>query len=283
MDYKRSVVTKVECPSCKKVFSVKSEPITPEDLGISSELLKKLQEEDPQMSALDYSPVIRASETGLKPSAAVFMYKITSEDIKNFIVKNADSLAPGVKVEIATRYCERKKRSSFEPRRSYASFRIAFSSKVIDTSDDYGWYSKIGKPAGKVKILKDPFNYLIAKYKYDQSEINSWLSSYKLLEELEEAFGMTEAYINDIKRYCVPQAVRSGDEDWVIFSAAPENIIRDMLSNPASEKVDGTIKIQDIYPISKDIVEFLVYVYPKEVSFEENAHVRAIIAGDKKN
>lgn len=229
------------------------------------------------MSPTDF-PEVRSK---LEPTN-VWLYKITSEDIRTFITQKAKSYVPGVKVEVVPRYCERKQRKH-EKHRSYASLRIALSQEVIEKNDRNGWFGSIGIDNNSVTVTKTVLTNLIRKYSYDPKMINNWLSSYKTLEELEESFGMTEAYINDLKEYATPRRVQTNNqESWVIFAAAPENVIADMLTEVSTNKIPGTIKIDDVVPISKDIIEYTVYLYPQMTATKENPNVRKILLGEEK-
>jgi hypothetical protein len=54
------------------------------------------------------------------------------------------------------------------------------------------------------------------------------------------------------------------------------------LTDVNTGKVPGRIQINDIYPISKEIVEFVVYVHPAQMKTRENPHVRQILLGEEK-
>lgn len=218
----------------------------------------------------------------LTPSENILVYHVSSEEIKQFIIQKAKKYVPDVKVEVVPRYCERKRRKSTDPRRSYASLRIAFSNEIVEKNTDQGWFGKIGENGSNVRVINSLFNNLIRKYQYNKKEIDGWLKSYKNLEELEETLGMTETYINDLKMYATPQRIKSGNEDWIIFSAAAENVLMDMLTEVGTDKVPGKMIIHDVYPISKDIVEFVIYLHPENIKMKEDPHVRQILLGEEK-
>ena len=67
-----------------------------------------------------------------------------------------------------------------------------------------------------------------------------------------------------------------------MFAARAEKIIEDMLEDPETDKVDGSIEIHDVHPISKDNIEFIVYVHPKEMKASENPYIRKILSGEIK-
>ena len=114
-------------------------------------------------------------------------------------------------------------------------------------------------------------------------DLEAWLKSYKNLEALEDALGMTEDFINDIREFAKPVRITTNNgEKWILFAAAAENVIADMLTDVVSGEVPGRIEIQQVYPLSKDIVEFIVYLHPAEMKYRDNPHVRQILIGEEK-
>lgn len=219
----------------------------------------------------------------LRPAGSVLVYKISTDDMRIFITQKAKKYCPEVKVDMIPRYCEKKRRHKSEPHRAYASLRIAFSEHIVEKKDDLGWYGKIGESSDNLRIQPSMFQNLFQMYRYDPKNIDAWLKSYKNLEELEDALGITEDYINELRMYAKPQRVFTDNkEPWIIFSAAAENVIADMLTDVNTQRPAGRIEIRDIYPINKDNVEFLVYVHPQEVQINENPHVRQILTGEEK-
>lgn len=230
-------------------------------------------------------PVFLAPETRgkIKPVGSIFVYRISSDQIKSFIIEKTKKIVPNAKVEVVPRYCEKKRRSETEPHHSYASLRIAFSEDVVEKKDDLGWFGKIGESGAGTKVVESLYKDIIARYRYNKGEVESWLKNYKSLEKLEESFGMTEAYIADLLNYVTPRRiVTNTKESWIFFSAAAENVISDMLTCYKTNKPAGKIRIQDVYPISKDNVEFLVFVSPNEIEYKENPNVRKILLGEEK-
>lgn len=232
------------------------------------------------VSINDFASNVRSR---IKPSSAVLIYKISSEQIKEFLVDKARKIDPDIKIEVVPRYCEKKRHKQSEPHRSYASLRIAFSDNVTENNEDMGWYGKIGQSSTNIRFKKSVFKGMIERYQYNRKEIDNWMKSYKTMEELEEGLGMSESYLNDLKMYAIPRRLETVDkETWIIFSAAADKVLKDMLTDYKTDKIVGRMMIQDIYPISKDVVEFLIYMYPFEVETKENPYVRQILLGDTK-
>lgn len=233
----------------------------------------------------DIDPIMLAPDVRgqVSPIGSIFIYKITSEELKQFIIRKAMKYVPEIKCEIVPRYCEKKRKKETEPHHSYASFRIAFSDSCIDRKTDTSWYTQIGEADGNVRIVESLFKGIINKYSYDKKVISNWMKSYKLLEELEDSFGMTEAYLNDLKMYATPRLIQATNkENWVFFSAAPEKVISDYLTEVSTNTLPGRLEIKDVKSINKDMVEFVVYLYPGDIKLEENPHVRQILLGEEK-
>lgn len=258
------------CPNCG------------EEIELTAEIDKSMFPED-EGSSVNNSNNYANVRSKLKPIGSVDVYRFTSDDIKQFIIQKARQYVPNVNIEVVPRYCEKKRRSKAEPHKSYASLRIAFSTHVLEKKGDYGFFEKIAESAGNVRVVNDIFYNIINLYKYDRNQLSKWTKDYKSLEYLEEEFGMTEAYINDLKEYSIPQRITdANNKQWIIFSAAAENVIKDMLTEVKTNSLPGKMQIVDIYPISKDIVEFLVYMHPKTMDLKENSHVRQILTGEEK-
>ena len=115
----------------------------------------------------------------IDPIGNILVYRISSEQIKDFIIQKAREYVPDVRMTIVPRYCEKKRKNNSDPHRSYASLRIAFSENVIEKKEDLGWYGSIGENGSNVKIHHSIMTDLINKYQYNRKEIESWLKNYK--------------------------------------------------------------------------------------------------------
>lgn len=231
---------------------------------------------------LELSPDVRGAKD---PDGCIWKYRITSDELKRFITEKAKSYVPDVEVEVVPRYCEKKRRKDYDPHRSYASLRIAFSDHILEKGADLGWFGEIGRDGNDCKIVSSLLQGIIQRYGYSKKEVESWLKSYKILEDLEDAFGMTEAYINDINTYTTPRRILTSDSaksHIIIFSAAAENVIADYLTEVSTNKVPGKLKIVDVYPISQGVVEWVVHVDPSQQTTKENPYVRQLLMGDTK-
>lgn len=227
------------------------------------------------------APTVRSK---LVPNQTILVYRITSEDIKNFITAKARAYCPEAKVEVVTKYYEKKatRNTTDGLHHSYASLRVALSDDVIDNETKYGWYEKLGQADGNIRFKSSIFTRLIKKYDYNPDQVDKWLKDYRTLERLHNDLGITEDDIKEIRYYATPRkkALKDGTE-FIMFAAAAENVIADMLEDPETNKVIGRIQIADVNKIESDVVEFLTYVHPQEIEYQENPHVREILLGNK--
>lgn len=232
------------------------------------------------MEAKDLAPKVHAR---IKPVSSILEYHISSDEMRVFITEKAKKYCPDVKVDVVPRYVEKKRRSKSEPHRSYASLRIAFSEHVLEKKEDLGWYGKIGESSDSLRIIPSMFTNLFQMYRYDPNQVKSWLKSYTKMAEIQDALGITEDYLMELNEFVKPRRVFTDNkEPWIIFAAAAENVIVDMLTDSDTQELIGRIEIVDIHPISKENVEFIVYVHPEEVKYAENPHIRQILTGEKK-
>lgn len=226
-------------------------------------------------------PAVRCPN--LMPSGNMFVYKISSELIKDYLTKKAQKLVAATKLELVPRYIEKKRRHKSDPIRSYAALNIGLSDDVILNNDGGSWFGTIGQDTSRVKIVDSMYESFIKKFRFDPKDVNSWLKDYKTMEELEEAFGINEPYLQELRKYSMPQRVLTTEKkSWVIFSAAPEKIIRDMLADPSTGRVQGKLRIVRTYAISKSVVEYVVHLDPTDLELQEDQHVRQILAGEEK-
>ena len=261
---KKNYELETTCPNCHATFKSTYE------LEVEAPVLPAPE------STAEAIPETRAK---LEPDSQIFVYKITSEQIKQFIIDKTKCLCPDVKVEVAPVYIERKSRNDSNKRIAYASIRIAFSDKVIDHGREYGYYGRLGESEENTRMIRSMFTDIYQKYHFSSEELDVYLNSYKNMEALEENFGISEEYLRDLRRFANPSKMKDANGDWwVFFSGSAEKIITDMLAKPVenSAKYSGRISIEDVFQVSKDNVEFLVYLYP-DTDVPEDPRVRQIL------
>ena len=250
----------ITCPNCQKDLSIQI-----------------------PTSAVTSAPDVRAQ---LTPVAMSYCYKITSDDICNFVTQKARQYCPGVKATLVPIYSEKPNRKPFEPLRSYASLRIAFSHDVIEDDSnvsDLSFYTKLGKDSNHLNFVPSLFANVVGLYGYNRQQVESWEKDYKTLEDLENAIGLGEKNIDAIKEFITPRRVSAADgSKWIIFAAAPEKVIKDMLTNPETQKPIGKIMIESVEKLSDTNVEFTVQVFPGVNNLGEKADVRHFLLGKKK-
>ena len=74
----------------------------------------------------------------------------------------------------------------------------------------------------------------------------------------------------------------SSKDSWIVFAARPDAVIRNMLTDPSTNKIEGRMEIVSIVPITKDTVEYTVYVHVNETESNENPEVRKLLQSDPK-
>jgi len=214
------------------------------------------------------------------PIGNIYVYQITTEEMKSFLVQKARFFKPETKIELVVKYTENKR---VDPPKGYASLTVAFSDDVLDKKGDSGWFDRIGENEINPRFIEDIFVGFIRKYQYDGKALDDILNDYRKLEEVEKKIGLTESFIEDIKLYTTPRRISTkNNESWIFFSVRPEKIIEDMLEDPATDAVPGKVEIVSIHPINKGTVEYIVFVHPNEIKSDENPHVRQIMMGGKK-
>ena len=249
-------VLSVECPFCNQELNVELPESVPRDTSKTRALLK--------------------------PVGNVRVYRITTDEMKAFVQQKANFYKDGIIVEGGARYFERK---NSNPHRGYCYMKLAFNENALENNQQAGWFEKIGESSDGVRFISDIFVGLIQKYGFDRQGLNDLLSNYKRLEKVEEMFGLTEDALREIREFVTPKRIlasKSSGGNWIMFSARAEKIIEDMLENPDTDKVEGSIEIHDVHPLTKENIEFVVYVHPKEMRASENPYIRKSLSGEIK-
>jgi hypothetical protein len=212
----------------------------------------------------------------LIPINNIISYRITSEQIVNHLVKKINEYKAGAKLKAVPEYCENKHRSP-NNRKGFAIFKIAMSDDILENKND-SFYHKLGN-IDKVNITESVLNEFIRKFGYTKAEIDGLLD-YKNLEYVENEFGMTKSFIENIKAFIIPKKiVDSYGKSWIIFAAKSDEIIKDMLEDPDTNKLNGRLEIRSVNQINKDAVEFIVYIHTGDIELQEDPIVRKLLLG----
>ena len=248
--------------------------------GCNSELLINIP--DDLINSIRLSKSESNVRSLIKPIGNILVYRITTDDMKAYLQQQAKYYASGTRLELVPKYTER--RSSDGTKKSYASVRIAFSEEVVEKNLPDGFFSKIGNDSSNVRIVKDIWVEMIQKYKFDKDEIEGYLSSYKKLEELEDKFGITEKYLEDVKLYTTPRRfTTTNKESWIVFSARADKIISNMLEDIDTDALNGFLEISSVNVINQSLVEFIVYIHPNVMGKnKDNLYVRKMMESDSK-
>lgn len=220
------------------------------------------------------------NRANISANGQIDVYKITSDQMKTFIAAKAAAMQPGTKVEMTVDYWEKRKSI---PHRSYAMLKIAMSDDVIEKQFDDSWIIKVVDSTSDIKFVKKIWDFIVKQYGYDRKDLEDSLDDYRKLDLLEESFGLTEDQIKQIIYYSTPRRMKTGSkESWIVFAARPDAVIRNMLTDPSTNKVEGRMEIVSIVPITKDTVEYTVYVHVNETESNENPEVRKLLQSTPK-
>ena len=219
----------------------------------------------------------------MEPLGEILIYRITSDDMRIFLTELINVYAPGTLLELVPYYCQKQKakrdKNSNVREGGYASLRLAFSEHILERPRNKTFYTKMGESQATPKFIESVLSNFIRKFEYSKKMLDELIDDYRAQEELENRYGMTQADLRNIRDFAkpVPMPTINGD-NWIIFQARPELIIKCMLENPDTGEVDGAIDISDrVYPVSKGVVEFIVHVHPEETSAVGNPLVREMM------
>ena len=210
----------------------------------------------------------------LKPKAIIKVFTISSEMIKTFIQTKAKFYVPDVATSVSI-FCSSSKRGNEKKR--YASARISFSDAVTTArNEDKTWFDDLGN-SSNVHFVDNIYTSIVRRYMYDKNELNNIKKNYKKMSHFEDDLGISEEYIDNIKMYATPKRIETNSRNSIIvFSARIEPIIEDILSDPETGKLDGTIEIVEVYE-NRDVVYFNVYVHPPKHRNEINPYVKELV------
>lgn len=227
---------------------------------------------------LQLAPVNRSN---LKPVSNIFEYRITSNDIIRYLKDKARKYSPEVKIEIAPRFIEKRRKNKDDKHASYAYLQTAFSENAISKHDENGWYGKIGE-SDDVDLITSIMKNFINRFKYNREALKKLKNDYKEFERFESSFGWNEGYLDDMIMFSNPRVVKTvNDERWVMFATCAELVIMEMLTIAEDGQLPGTVSIIDTIQISKDMVEYLVQVHSGKTIYEDSA-VRRMLFGEEK-
>lgn len=217
------------------------------------------------------APVVRSE---IKPVGLINVYRISSEAIKQFLINKAKCYQPDVMIETHMRFISRKKTG-----KGYAAMRIAFSEHAIERKGDSGFFDRIQEEGTEVRFIDSIFKMMVRRYVYNKKAVEQYLNDYKLLEDLEEKFGIDEKFLNETRQFTVPRRipVPGTNQSWVFFEARPEEIIRDMLEDPDYNVTEGKIVIENVIKVNDNLYEYIVHVHANELEQTTNPEVRRML------
>lgn len=241
--------------------------------------------------AVENTSSVPFTRSRITPFNTIRVYKISTEEMKEFLQQKLSQLKEGTKVDLIATFSQplnkekkkkKERKSEAEVLRGRGNIRVAFSHHIIEGGEKQDWFLKAGENNNHPSIINSVLKNVIEKYSYDRKEIGNILQDYSEMERLENMYGITEEFLRDIYNYCTPRAISAttNGDMWVFFSAMPEKIIADMLENPDPETNNGRIEIVDCYPVSSGVLEYIVYLHPEEAMMKDNIFVRKLLMGD---
>jgi len=184
-----------------------------------------------------YNQPYTRTRAEISPIGTINIYQISTSDIRDFLSRKVAAYAPGARVEVLSRYIERadsKKDQNpyLDNKYSYAALNIGLSSETIETKSESDFIHRMIEQSNDVRTIKDIYVKIIKKYQFDRDELQALRKNYKRMDQLREAFGITDEYMNTLIRMARPMRQRESNtnEAWVIFAARPEAVLYDMLT-----------------------------------------------------
>lgn len=212
----------------------------------------------------------------LEPSNTIQVYRITSDMIKQFLTAKVSWACPQATVDCVPVYTEVKKSS---PRRSFAYINIALSDTVIEKSSDNAWLSGLIGNSENVRFLPKVWTYIIDKYKYDPEYLKQKKKNPDFMDKVNDNLGMSDLDYETLIKMATPHTTESKatNRRFIVFAARADKIIENMLEDPATDRLNGSVKVVETIPITKDNVEFVCHLSDGEKSITYNSEIRDIL------
>ena len=192
-----------------------------------------------------------------KPDSIIYEYRITTDEMREFVSAKANHLKTNLKAIIAIDIWKRRGKV-------YPSMKMSLSEEALKvSSSEYSFYHKIAIDKNENNFVDPVTLGLIEKYGFNEKAIRNLLDNSKELDRIEDDFGVNETNINAIREIIKPKAITYNgriDETWYVMAVRPEAIILDMLSEKGTDMVLGDFVISEYIPISKENVEAVVHV-----------------------
>ena len=256
---------------------------TPTSVSFDCPFCEARNEKTQMVVNIPNHPIVR---TQVKPTRLIHVYKITTEEITAFLLQKLKLIKPNAMLKTHFQYSMNKQTN---PPRSYSSLRIAFSEDVVktDSNADGSWFESLGDNESNLKFDRNFEIMMISRYKYNKEILKTYLSDYKQLEKLEKQYGITESLLKDIIMYSTPRRIHMprSKESWIFFAAEPAEVIKDYLSDPITDKLNGRLSIENIEQLNeKGSYQYTVFVHEGEGESEikDNPEVREMLIGNNK-
>lgn len=219
----------------------------------------------------------------IEPSNHIKEYRITSDLMAQFVTAKAVWACPETQVCCVPRYFEVKDSGNDgEPKKSFAYMMIALSANILEKQANHAWLSGlIGSSLDGSRIVENVWNLIVKRYKYDSNGLKAYWKSPKMMERINDVYGLTDSDFETLIKSSTPYTTssKSGNVEWIMFAARADKIIENMLEDPDTNKVPGSLHIVQTVPITKDNVEFICHLYEGEKRVVYNTEIRELLVG----
>ena len=233
----------VKCPNCDEEFGVQVE-----------------YEND--------APSVRAR---IAPSAIIYEYKLNTKQIVTYLQKKAQAYRADANLLVIPSFFKSKTNT-------YSYLHLLFNDADGNRKADdfYTSFESIGTDT--VNMSKDPLYKMIQKYMLKVEEWRSVLGSYKK-SVIADRFGMSEDEIRSMLSFAVPRRFRTKSEtsNRIMVNVETIKVIKDMLEDPNTGKINGIVRIDNTTHLHGDDAEFVVRIYPETNEIIDDPLIRKML------
>lgn len=219
----------------------------------------------------------------VSPSGVLQVFVISSDQIGNYLSAKVRAIKPDGVVFTQALYTEPALRS-WEQHRGYAVLKVSFSPSLIKQQFEGIGADWLQESVVKQHLIDRIELEIFKKYRLSRDDFKK---NYEEDENRLERFGITKSYAETVRQFLDPKLRKSSDgRVWLFTVMTPAEIIKDMLADDVSGKLEGDIQIVDVKPIDNDHsrVNFVVHQSDRPMDNKANNDVLKILSaiGKKK-
>nr|DAW78267.1 MAG TPA: zinc-ribbon domain protein [Caudoviricetes sp.] len=220
---------------------------------------------------VDYTPDAPEVRARISPTATIHEYKLNTKQIVTYLQKKAQAYRPDANALVIPAFFKSKTNT-------YSYLHLLFNDmeKSGKADDFYTSFESIGSDV--VNMSKDPLYKMIQKYMLKPDEWRSVLSSYKK-SVVADRFGMSEDEIRSMLAFALPRRFKTKTEtsNRIMVNIETIKVIKDMLEDPNSGKINGVVRIDSTTHLHGDDAEFVVRVYPENNEMIDDPLIRKML------